>query len=107
MSMKKTLKILSYLKNKYIVAILVFLFLMFFYDRNDFFVQIQRKKELSSLEKSKTFYQTEIEKTQQELNNLENNPASLEKYARENLFMKRDNEEVFIVDSINPKEKEK
>ncbi|MGF7231353.1 FtsB family cell division protein [Arachidicoccus sp.] len=103
--MKKALKILSYLKNKYIVAVLVFLFLMFFYDRNDFFVQIQRKKELSTLEKSKAFYQSEIEKTKQELNNLESNPVSLEKYARENLFMKRDNEDVFIVDSTKSKGK--
>lgn len=97
--MNAALKIFSYIKNKYVIAVLVFLFLMFFYDRNDIFIQMDRKKELSALEKSKTFYQTEIDKTKKELDNLEDNPKTLEKYAREHLFMKRDNEDVFVVDS--------
>ena len=97
--MNIVLKTFSFLKNKYVIAVLVFLFLMLFYDRNDIFVQMDRKKELATLGKSKTFYQTEIEKTKKELNDLQNNPHALEKYAREHLFMKRDNEDVFIVDS--------
>ncbi|HEY0298561.1 MAG TPA: septum formation initiator family protein [Arachidicoccus sp.] len=97
--MNLALKTLSYLKNKYVIAVLVFLFLMFFYDRNDFFEQMKRKKQLSELQKSKQFYQSEIDQTQKELDNLQDNPATLEKYAREHLFMKRDNEDVFIVDS--------
>lgn len=97
--MNAALKIFSYIRNKYVIAVLVFLFLMFCYDRNDIFVQMDRKKELTALEKSKTFYQTEIDKTRKELDNLQDNPKALEKYAREHLFMKRDNEDVFIVDS--------
>lgn len=96
-------KLISYLKNKYIISILVFLFLMFFYDRNDIFIQMDRKKDLTTLEKSKVFYETEIDKTKKELESLEQNPIALEKYAREHLFMKRDNEDIFIVDSISPK----
>lgn len=97
--MKIPSKIFSYLKNKYVIAMLVFVFLLLFYDRNDIFVQLQRQRELSTLEKSKEFYQTEIDKIQKELSSLENNPTALEKYAREHLYMKRDSEEVFIVDS--------
>lgn len=103
--MNTVLKIFSYIRNKYVVAVLVFLFLMFFYDRNDIFVQMDRKKELVTLDKSKTFYQTEIDRIKKELNNLEDNPKTLEKYAREHLFMKRDNEDVFIVDSSAATEK--
>lgn len=98
--MNVAFKAFSYLKNKYVIAVLVFLFLMFFYDRNDIFVQIDRKKELTNLEKSKKFYKQEIDNTQKELDNLQDNPKTLEKYAREHLYMKRDNEDVFIIDSI-------
>ncbi|MDE1190821.1 MAG: septum formation initiator family protein [Arachidicoccus sp.] len=93
------LKTFSYLKNKYVIAILVFAFLMFFYDKNDIFIQMDRKKDLANLEKSREFYQSEITNTQQELDALQENSEVLEKYAREHLYMKRDNEDIFIVDS--------
>lgn len=98
--MQKTYKILSYLKNKYVLSVLVFLMLIFFYDRNDIFVQLDRANKLETLHKSKDFYQHEIDKTNKELTSLEQSPAALEKYAREHFFMKKDNEEVFIVDSV-------
>ncbi|HTN37642.1 MAG TPA: septum formation initiator family protein [Arachidicoccus sp.] len=98
--MQKTYKILSYLKNKYIIAVLVFLMLIFFYDRNDIFVQLERSEQLNTLQKSKSFYQNEIDKTKKELTSLEGSPRAVEKYAREHFFMKKDNEEVFIVDSV-------
>jgi cell division protein FtsB len=97
--MKYFKKIYSLLKNKYIIAIAVFIFLMVFYDRNDIFVQIDRKKELHDLLKSKQFYEKENAGLQKQLTDLENNPAALEKFAREKLYMKRDNEDVFIIDS--------
>ena len=97
--MRKTYKILAYLKNKYIIAVLVFLVLIIFYDRNDIFVQMDRANEVSSLHQSKEFYQKEIEKTKKELNALESSQEAVERYAREHFFMKKDHEEVFIVDS--------
>jgi cell division protein DivIC len=96
--MKRTRNIISVLSNKYLVALIAFALLMLFFDRNDVFVQIERKKELNDLLASKKFYELEIAKTKKELSDLQNNPAALEKYARENYFMKRDNEDVFIVE---------
>jgi len=100
--MQKTYKILAYLKNKYIIAVLVFLVLIIFYDRNDIFVQMDRAKEVSALHQSKAFYEQEIEKTNKELNALESSQSAVERYAREHFFMKKDNEVVFIVDSARP-----
>lgn len=97
--MQKTYKILAYLKNKYIIAVLVFLVLIIFYDRNDIFVQMDRVKEVNALHQSKAFYEQEIEKTNKELNALESSQSAVERYAREHFFMKKDNEVVFIVDS--------
>lgn len=100
--MQKTYKILAYLKNKYVIAVLVFLVLIIFYDRNDIFVQIERAKQVNTLHQSKAFYEQEIEKTNKELNALESSQSAVERYAREHFFMKKDNEAVFIVDSVVP-----
>jgi cell division protein FtsB len=102
----KTVKIIfRIVSNKYLIAITVFAVLMLFVDKNDIFVQRQRKKQLNDLLASKKFYEAEIEKTRKSLNDLRDNPAALEKYARENYLMKRDNEDIFIVDSTTGSEK--
>jgi cell division protein FtsB len=95
---KAATTILFILRSKYLVSLVAFVVLMLFFDRNDVFTQLERKKQLKELQNSKAFYQEEIRKTQQQLTDLQNNPAALEKYARENFYMKRDNEDVFIVE---------
>ena len=100
--MQKTFKILAYLKNKYVIALLVFLVLIIFYDRNDIFVQMERADKVEQLHQSKAFYEKEIEKTTKELNALESSQAAVERYAREQFFMTKDHEVVFIVDSVKP-----
>ncbi len=70
---------------------------MLFVDNNDIFIQLERKKELKQLKESKQFYQNEIAKTKQKLADLQSNSAAIEAYAREKFLMKRDNEDLFIV----------
>lgn len=103
--MKRAVFIFSLLKNKYLLSVSVFVILMLFFDRNDVFTQMERKRQLKELQASKQFYVEEIEKTRKELAELQNNPAALEKYARENYYMKRDNEDVYIVESADTKKK--
>ena len=95
--------IFRFVSNKYFMALCVFFVLMFFFDRNDIFVQLERRKELKTLEAQKKFYQSEIDKTQKDLNDLQHNTAALEKLAREKYFMKKDNEDVFIVEPDSSK----
>ena len=52
--------------------------------------------ELQKLEKEKEYFNDAIEKTSKELYDLTENPATLEKFARENYFMKKEDEEVFV-----------
>jgi len=101
-TIKSIFRIIS---NKYFIAVTVFAVLMLFVDRNDIFVQRQRKKQLDDLLASKKFYEAEIEKTKKSLSGLSDNSSSLEKYARENYLMKKDNEDIFIVDSTTTGEK--
>ena len=103
--MKKYSAIAGLLKNKYILSVVVFVLWVSFFDRNDIFTQGDRKKELEKLETSKAYYQAEIETTKKDLNDLEYNQAFFEKYARENFYLKRPNEEVFIVEDSSEAKK--
>ncbi|TAH08045.1 MAG: septum formation initiator family protein [Sphingobacteriia bacterium] len=97
-------KIIPYLTNKYLIASVFFIVWMLFYDQRDYYQQKERRDELHKLEMKKAYYQQEIEKTKKELGDLENSPAALEKYARERYLMKKDGEDIFMLeDSIAPK----
>ena len=99
--MKKALTILT---NKYLVAAAFFIVWMLFFDRRDFFQQRDRADELKKLEAKKKYYVQEIEKAKKELDDLQNNPAALEKFAREHYLMKKDGEDIYVIeDSSAPK----
>ena len=87
----------AWLRSKYTIALFTFLAIILFFDKNDFFTQQARNAELKELLMSKKHYQEEIASEQRELERLKNNPATLEKYAREKYLMKKDKEELFII----------
>ncbi len=91
-------KIASILTNKYLVATAFFVVWMLFFDQRDYFQQKERRAELAKLEAKKRYYVQEIERTQKELNDLQNNPAALEKFAREHYLMKKDGEDIYIIE---------
>ncbi|PLX02421.1 MAG: septum formation initiator [Marinilabiliales bacterium] len=83
--------------NKYFYVGFGFLLWMLFADQESLVVQYKLSDDIKTLEKQKEFYLEEIAKNQSSLEILTNDTASLEKFARENYFMKKDNEEVFVV----------
>lgn len=98
MDIKRFSGVLKVLRNKYISSVIIFVIWISFFDRNDLFTQLDRKHELQKLETSKAFYEKEIATTRKDLMDLNNNPAVLEKFAREKFYLKKPNEEIFIVD---------
>ncbi len=86
------------INNKYLVATALFAVIILLTDHNNLFEQLKRRQELHALQAKKSYYLGEIEKTRKALADLSNNPAAIEKYARENFYMKRDNEDVFVTD---------
>jgi len=101
-----TMKIFSYippfLKDKFFLAAAGFAIWILFFDRNDVITQVNRREELNSLQKSKKYYTEQIAQERKVSEELRSDPATIEKYAREKYLMKRDNEELFI---IQPAEK--
>jgi cell division protein DivIC len=87
----------AWLKSKYFICLAAFVVIMLFLDKNDVFTQLARVRELRELKQSKEYYSTQIASERKELEALKNNPATLEKYAREKYLMKRDDEELFII----------
>jgi cell division protein DivIC len=53
---------------------------------------------LQKLEAKKKYYQEQIKKAKKEVADLQNDPAALEKFARERYLMKRDGEDVYIIE---------
>ena len=96
--MKKYLKnLFSYLKNKYVLTVLAFLVWMMFFDRNDVFMQFSQRSKLSQMQQDKLYFKEEIKKNMKIMDDLMNNPAMLEKFAREKYLMKKDDEDVYVI----------
>ena len=54
-------------------------------------------KQLNELEDNKKYYQDEIRKDSENIKQLKN-PDQIEKYAREKYYMKRDSEDIYIIE---------
>lgn len=90
----------SWLKSKYLITLLGFVAWMFFFDDRDIVTtHFRHPRELKQLQQSKSYYEEQIKLTRKELSELKLNAATIEKYAREKYFMKRDNEDLFILPS--------
>lgn len=84
--------------NKYLLSITIFLVWMLFFDQKDIFSNFQRKKELNNLMQKKQYYLQEISKTKQELADFQSNTLTIEKFGREHYMLKKDGEDVYIVE---------
>ncbi len=87
--MKKIIKIIT---NKYFISFFVFIIWTLFFDQNDFMTIRERQKELDAVKGNIAFLNKEIVRMNNEVNELENNPDKLEKYARETFRIKHEGE---------------
>lgn len=101
--MKLLNRIPPFLRNKYILTGTGFIVWITFFDHNDLLTQIERRGELKELQQSKTFYQKQIAENQKFSNDLQFNASAIEKYAREKYLMKKDNEDLFLVEPKSKK----
>lgn len=90
----------SWLRNKYVLTLIGFAIWMLFVDDRDLYITwFKQRSELHDLQTSKQYYEQQISATRQELDQLKVNAATVEKYAREKYLMKRDNEDLFVVET--------
>lgn len=92
-------EVLRKLNNRYFYATVVFLVVILFIDQFNLFEQIKLRKTLKDQKQQIEFYQQEISESKDLLDRLQNDTATMEKVAREQYMMKRDNEVVYLIET--------
>ncbi|MBQ0768031.1 MAG: septum formation initiator family protein [Bizionia sp.] len=99
---------LKYFKNIFVLITLGFIFWMLFLDSNSFLIHNDLNEEINDLENEKEYYRKEIVKDNKAIKELKKEEG-LEKFAREAYYMKRENEDIYIIeyaDSLKSKNNE-
>ena len=101
-------KIFKPFKNIFILILAIFVVWMIFFDANSWFIHHDLNKDVDALENEKEYYKKEIEKDKKAIKKL-STEEGIEKFAREEYYMKRDSEEIYIIeyeDSLKNKQDE-
>ncbi|WP_051199908.1 FtsB family cell division protein [Flavobacterium subsaxonicum] len=89
--------VLNFLSNRYVLVIIFVIVWMFFLDNYSYFEHKVLDQEIDELEDNKEYYIQEIKKDSTSIKQLKNADQT-EKYAREKYYMKRDNEDIYIIE---------
>jgi cell division protein FtsB len=87
----------KFLSNKYVWVLLFFSTWMIFLDNYSYFDHRFLDNQVDELEDNKEYYQQEIKKDEDQIKQLKN-PEQIEKYAREKYYMKKDSEDIYIIE---------
>lgn len=87
-------KIPAPMRNIYFLTLVLFFFWMIFIDRHDVLTQWKLQKTLDNLENEEDFYREKIGEVKKDI---QDNKSNKEKFAREHYYLKKDNEDVFII----------
>ncbi|MEA4979116.1 MAG: septum formation initiator family protein [Petrimonas sp.] len=83
----------------YQIAILIALIAMlFFFSDSSLLKRIKYENEIRDLKAQIEYYRNQTDTDMAKLNELQSNLENLEKYARENYLMKKENEEIFVIE---------
>lgn len=88
------------LRNKFVLSALAFVLWLMFFDNDDMFTQQERRSMLHQIQQSKQYYEEQILAERKFAEDLKNNPAAIEKFAREAYGMKRANEDLYVVQPV-------
>ena len=91
------------MRNKYIAASVLFFVWICFFDRNDLISEAKLMYKINKLKTERTYFQKQTDIANEELKELQTDPSSLEKFAREKYLMKKDNEDVYVITDKNSK----
>ena len=101
-------KYLKPFKNVFVLILIIFAVWMLFFDSNSWFIHNELNEDIKKLEEEKDYYQGEIEKDKKEIEKL-STEEGIEKYGREHYKMKKEDEEIYIIeyeDSLKQKKKD-
>lgn len=96
----------KFLLNKYLIVGLAFVIWMIFFDQNSYLLHKNLDEDIHELQEEKAFFESEIELEGAELKKMDSHPEEYEKLAREKFLMKRENEDIFVIEPKDSTENE-
>ena len=85
-------------RNFYVVALVVFFIWMLALDSNNLIARYQLGAKLDALENEREYYQEKIEEVEKDREELFGDRESIEKFAREKYLMKKESEDIFVIE---------
>lgn len=85
------------ISNRFVLILLIFLVWMLFFDENSYLTLVEYDREIERLKTEKAYFIEETKKDRKIIKSFENE-ENLERFARETYLMKRNNEDVFIIE---------
>jgi len=89
--------VLKYFKNIFLLIFTAFAVWMLFFDSNSLLIHNELNNEIKAIENEKEYYRKEIVKDNKAIKELKKEEG-LEKFAREEYYMKCDNEDIYIIE---------
>lgn len=86
------------LHQKYLWTIILFIVIVGFLDTNSFWHHYELRQQNNELREEIAAYEEKYEADTRELQELENSPEAVERVARVNLYMKTDDEDVYVIE---------
>jgi len=103
----KNNKWVRFFSNRYVLILIFFIVWMIVFDTNSYLIHRELDKEIEGLENNAEFYQKEIEHDKSFMEKMDDSDE-MEKFAREKYYLKKENEDIYIIeheDSIKKKKK--
>ena len=100
-------RVVKFVWNRYFILTIAFAVWMFFFDQNSFFVHRELDKQIKLLEVDESYFQEHLNTETEKLDQLNSNPAEIERIAREKHFLKKDDEDIFIIEQEKVNEPQK
>lgn len=91
-------KLPRFFRNFYFLATVIFLAWMLVLDSNNLIARYQLSAKLNALENEKEYYQEKIKEVEKDRDELFGDRESIEKFAREKYLMKKESEDIFVIE---------
>ncbi len=83
--------------NIYVLVLTVFVIWMVFFDTNSLLIHLELRRDIRNLEKQRDYLKEEIAKDKKMIQKLSDG-HELEKFAREKYFLKKKDEEIYLIE---------
>ena len=93
----KNNQVFKIITNIFVLILIPFLIWMLFFDENSYLVHRKFTKEINNLENTITFYESKISEDEATIKKLQDS-LQLERFAREKYLMKKENEDIYIIE---------